>query len=205
VGVYSKYIFPRILDKVMSTGYMKKARTAVLSEVSGEVFEVGFGTGLNLDFYPESVTKITTADINPGMNKKAEARIQLSKIEVDHNVINGESLPFEEELFDSVVCTWTLCSIEQVDRALQEFRRVLKPDGKFFFVEHGLADDEKVQKWQNRLTPYWKRIGDGCHLNRNIKELIQDNQFQFSSFENYYMEESPRFAGYMYQGIAQKV
>ena len=162
MGFYSKYIFPRIIDKMMSTGYMKKARTAVLSEVSGNVFEVGFGTGLNLDFYPDSVTKITTADINPGMNKKALKRIQLSKIEVDHNVINGESLPFEEELFDSVVCTWTLCSIEQVDRALQEFRRVLKPEGKFFFVEHGLADDEKVQKWQNRLATASRGIRSNC-------------------------------------------
>jgi len=205
MGIYSNYIFPRILDKVMSNGHMKKARTAVLSEVSGNVFEVGFGTGLNLDFYPEAVKKITTADINPGMNKKALKRIELSKIEVDHNVINGESLPFEEELFDSVVCTWTLCSIGQADQALQEFRRVLKPGGKFFFVEHGLADDPKVQKLQNRLTPFWKRIGDGCHLNRNIKELIQDNHFHFAEFDNYYMDESPRFAGYMYQGIAEKV
>ena len=204
MGIYSNYIFPKLLDKVMSNGYMSKARVAVLSEVSGNVFEVGFGTGLNLEHYPDSVKKITTADINPGMNKKALKRIQLSKIEVDHNVINGESLPFEEELFDSVVCTWTLCSIEKVDQALQEFRRVMKPEARFYFVEHGLADDPKVQKWQNRLTPFWKRIGDGCHLNRNIKELIQDNHFQFSTFENYYMEESPRFAGYLYQGVAEK-
>jgi ubiquinone/menaquinone biosynthesis C-methylase UbiE len=204
MGFYSNVLFPRLLDKIMSTGQMHKARHALLSNVEGTVFEIGFGTGLNLQHYPETVSKITTADINPGMNKRAMERIAESPITVDHNVINGESLPFEDESFDTVVCTWTLCSIKDVDAALQQVRRILKPDGKFLFVEHGLADDPKVRKWQHRLNPLQQRIGDGCNLNRNMKELIQDNHFSFSELETFYMPKSPRFAGFMYQGMATK-
>ncbi|PCJ51768.1 MAG: SAM-dependent methyltransferase [Candidatus Hydrogenedentota bacterium] len=204
MGFYSNVLFPALLDKVMSTGQMHKARHALLSNAQGTVFEIGFGTGLNLQHYPETVSEITTADINPGMNKRALQRIAESPIKVDHNVINGESLPFEDESFDTVVCTWTLCSIKNVDAALQQVRRILKPKGKFLFVEHGLADDPKVQKWQHRLNPLQQRIGDGCNLNRNMKELIQDNHFSFDTMDTFYMPKSPRFAGFMYQGIASK-
>lgn len=204
MGLYSSVIFPRILNVVMSSGYMKKARTAVLSEVSGDIFEIGFGTGLNLPHYPQGVKKITTVDVNPGMNKLAQRQIDASDIEVEHTVLNGEKLPMEDASFDSVVCTWTLCSIADVNSAMREVHRVLRPGGKFFFVEHGLSDEAKVRKWQNRLTPPWKIIGDGCHLNRNIKEIILDNKFSFLEFENYYMEKSPKFAGYLYQGVASK-
>jgi len=204
MGFYSTVLFPGLLDKIMSTGQMHKARHALLSNAHGTVFEIGFGTGLNLQHYPETVSEITTADINPGMNKRALQRIAESPIKVDHNVINGESLPFEDESFDTVVCTWTLCSIKNVDAALQQVRRILKPDGKFLFIEHGLADDPKVQKWQQRLNPIQQRIGDGCNLNRNMKELIQDNHFSFDTMETFYMPKSPRFAGFMYQGIASK-
>ena len=204
MGIYSTYIFPKVINVVMSTGYMKKARSAALAQVTGEVFEIGFGTGLNLPFYPEGIKKITTADVNPAMGRHAQKNIDASPIEVDCRTLNGESLPMEDETFDSVVCTWTLCSIVNVEQALREVHRVLKPDGKFFFVEHGLADDPKIQRWQDRLTPPWKMIGDGCHLNRNMKELIQDQHFAFQEIETYYMEKSPRAMGFMYQGIAAK-
>lgn len=204
MGFYSRVVFPRMIDFVMSNKDMRKVRTALLADVSGDVFEIGFGTGLNLRHYPQSVRKITTADVNPGMGKRAQRRIAESGIEVDCRTLNAESLPLDDNSFDSVVCTWTLCSIADPMKALSELRRILRPQGKFFFVEHGLADDPKIQRLQNRLTPFWKRIGDGCHLNRNARTMIQDAHFAFTHLDTYYMDNAPRFAGYLYQGVATK-
>ncbi|MFP6583150.1 MAG: methyltransferase domain-containing protein [Candidatus Hydrogenedentota bacterium] len=189
----------------MSNGYMSKARVAVLADVKGDIFEVGFGTGLNLLHYPESVKRITTADVNPSMGKIAKRRIDASPIEVNHDVLNAEVLPYEDASFDTVVCTWTLCSIPDVGAALSEMHRILRPGGRFHFVEHGLADDLKVRAWQHRLTPLQKRIGDGCRLNRDMKELIGDHHFSYDRLEMFYLPKSPRFAGFMYQGVASKV
>jgi ubiquinone/menaquinone biosynthesis C-methylase UbiE len=204
VGFYSRVIFPRLIDFAMSNDEMRAARTAVLADVSGDVFEIGFGTGLNLRHYPPAIRKITTADVNPAMGMRAQRRIDKYGVEVDCRTLNAESLPLDDASFDSVVCTWTLCSIKDPMKALAELRRILRPNGKFFFVEHGLADDPNVRKWQNRLNPYWKRIGDGCHLNRNAREMIQDAHFTFTKLDNYYMNDGPRWASYMYQGVATK-
>lgn len=205
MGFYSKVIFPRVIDFAMSTGQMKKRRLRLLAGVSGDIFEIGFGTGMNLEFYPESVKAITTVDVNPGMSKRAQQRIDASPIEVETHVLNAEQLPMDDASFDSVVCTWTLCSIVNVEQALSELHRVLRPGGKLFFVEHGAAPDAKVRKWQDRLTPYWKVIGDGCHLNRDAEALIQDQHFAITSIDKDYMDKSPRFAGYMYEGVATRV
>ncbi len=204
MSFYSRYIFPRVIDFAMSNKDMRKVRTALLGDVSGDIFEIGFGTGLNLQHYPKTVKKITTADVNPAMGKRAQRRIAESGIEVDCHVLNAESLPLDDASFDTVVCTWTLCSIADPMRALAELRRILRPQGKMFFVEHGLADDPKVQRTQNRLTPYWKLIGDGCHLNRDARAMIQDAHFEITKLDNYYMDNVPRWAGYLYQGVATK-
>ncbi|MGK7902990.1 MAG: class I SAM-dependent methyltransferase [Hormoscilla sp.] len=204
MGFYSQVIFPRVLDWVMSDSVLTQYRQQVLSEVSGEVLEIGFGTGLNLPYYPETLQKLTAIDPNSGMNALARKRIESSRIIVANRVLNGENLPMDDNSFDSVVSTWTLCSIAKVELALQEIHRVLKPGGKFFFIEHGLSDDPKVQVWQHRLTPLQKIIADGCHLDRNMKKLVE-NQFEVLKLEEFYMEETPKFAGYMYKGIATKV
>ena len=204
MGFYSTVIFPRVLDFAMSSGQTKKRRLQLLADVSGDVFEIGFGTGLNLPFYPESVKELTTVDVNPGMNKRAQKNIAASNITVHNKVLSAESLPMDDETFDSVVCTWTLCSIENVDKALSEVRRVLRPGGKFFFLEHGASPDPKVRKLQDRLNFFWGIIGDGCRLNRNAEELIQDQHFEITSLDKGYMKKTPRFTGYMYQGVATK-
>lgn len=178
-------------------------RQQVLSEVFGEVLEIGFGTGLNLPHYPEDIQKLTVIDANPGMNALAQKRIQTSPISIEHRVLNSERLPMPDNSFDSVVSTWTLCSIANVDQALKELHRVLKPGGKFFFLEHGLSDEPKVQVWQNRLTPLQKAIADGCHLNRNIKQLI-GNHFQILQLDQFYAPNEPKTHSYMYQGVATK-
>ena len=168
MGLYSNLVIPYCIDIAMSGSTLQQYRQQLLQDVSGEILEIGFGTGLNLPHYPASVQKITTVDPNPGMKQKARSRIAASPIDVDYQVLNGESLPMDDASFDSVVCTWSLCSIPQADLAIAEVYRLLKPGGKFFFIEHGISQDPAVRVWQNRLTPIQKIIADGCHLNRNI-------------------------------------
>lgn len=203
MGFYSNFIIPYGIDIVMSGSPLSEYRQQLLKNVSGEILEIGFGTGLNLPFYPDSVSKITTIDPNPGMKKLARSRIADSNIDVDFQLLNGESLPMADASFDSVVCTWTLCSIAQVEQAIAEVYRLLKPKGKFFFIEHGLSKDSQIQAWQNRLTPIQKVVADGCHLNRNIQHLVEQ-KFSQVSIEQFYAPKLPKVIGYMYQGIATK-
>jgi ubiquinone/menaquinone biosynthesis C-methylase UbiE len=203
MGFYSQVIFPHLLDWSMAGPDMAKYRQEVLAQVQGEVLEIGFGTGLNLPYYPKQIQKITTVDVNPGVNQLAQKRIQESSIAVDNRVLNGEQLPMADNTFDSVVSTWTLCSIAKVDQAIQEIYRVLKPGGRFFFIEHGLSEDPGVQIWQHRLNPIQKVIGDGCHLDRDIQALIK-KQFQDVKIEQFDMENAPKTYGHLYQGVATK-
>lgn len=188
----------------MSSGQMAKVRARVLGKVSGEIFEIGFGTGLNLPHYPEQVKRLTTADPNHGMSRIAERRIRASGIEVRHYTVGGESLPLDDNMFDSVVCTWTLCSIPKVNLALHELHRILRPGGKLHFVEHGLSDDPRVQVWQHRLTPLQRIVSDGCHFNRDVSVILQHSRFRIETIENYYLKRVPKFAGYLYEGVAVK-
>lgn len=201
--IYSQYIFPRLLDWTMASSTMSKYRKQLLQEVTGEVLEIGFGTGLNLAYYPETITHLTTVDVNAGMNQLAKKRIKEASFPVSCNVLNGDTLPFADQCFDSVVSTWTLCSITNIDQALKQVYRVLKPEGKFFFIEHGLSDNPQVQVWQNRLTPLQKMIGDGCHLNRNMEALIS-RYFPQIQLEKFKLETEPEIIGYLYKGIAMK-
>jgi len=203
MGFYSQRILPYLLDWSMSDPAIAQYRKEVLANVTGEVLEIGFGTGLNLSYYPESIHKLVAIDANPGVRKIAQKRIQTSNITVNCRVLNGENLPMADNTFDSVVSTWTLCSIAKVEQALQEIYRVLKPGGKFFFIEHGLSPDPQVQTWQNRLTPIQKAIADGCHLNRNIRQLIE-KQFDTVTLKEFYAEKTPKFVGYLSQGVATK-
>ncbi|WP_019501301.1 class I SAM-dependent methyltransferase [Pseudanabaena sp. PCC 6802] len=204
MGIYSQLILPRLMDWSMSNPVFAEYRKEVLANVQGEVLEIGFGPGLNLAYYPYHVEKITTIDANSGMQAIAEPRIRDSSIQVEYRVLNSESLPMPDNTFDSVVSTWTLCSIAKVNRAIAEIHRVLKPGGKFFFIEHGLSSDRNVQIWQNRLTPLQKVIADGCHLNRNIQQLVA-NHFSDVAVEQFYVERLPKVGGYMYKGIATKI
>ncbi len=203
MGIYSNLVIPYCIDMAMSSETLQSYRQNLLADVSGEVLEIGFGTGLNLPHYPERVDKITTVEPNPGMKRLARSRIAKSQITVDYKILNGESLPMEDASFDSVVCTWTLCSISLVDQAIAEIYRLLKPGGKFFFIEHGLSKDSHIQLWQNRLTPVQKIIADGCHLNRKISDLVRQ-QFPNVTTEQFYAPKLPKVIGYMYQGIAVK-
>ncbi len=204
MGFYSNVIFPWGIELMMSGSPFSEYRKELLKDVSGDVLEIGFGTGLNLAYYPESVTKLTVIDPNTGMNRYAKKRIEFASIPIENKVLGGESLPMNDESFDAVVSTWTLCSIPNIEQALSEIYRVLKLGGKFYFIEHGLSNDPKIQVWQNRLTPLQKIIADGCHLNRDIKQLVE-NQFNRVTVEEFYGLDIPKFSGYMYRGVATKV
>ncbi|MBI4783139.1 MAG: class I SAM-dependent methyltransferase [Oscillatoriophycideae cyanobacterium NC_groundwater_1537_Pr4_S-0.65um_50_18] len=203
MSLYSRMILPCVLDWAMSDPALTRHRQDLLSEVRGETLEIGFGTGLNLPYYPDRIQNITAIDANAGMSNIAQKRIQLAPITVDHRVLNGEHLPMADCTFDSVVSTWTLCSIAKVDLALKEIHRVLKPGGQFFFVEHGLSPDPKIQVWQHRLTPLQKVIADGCHLDRNIQALIEQ-EFATVKLEQFQAQGISQIAGYLYKGMATK-
>jgi ubiquinone/menaquinone biosynthesis C-methylase UbiE len=168
------------------------------------VLEIGFGTGLNLSYYPDDIYKIVTVDPNPGVHKLAQKRIKASSIMVEHKILSGENLPMVDNSFAHAISTFTLCSIANVEQALREVYRVLKPGGGFHFLEHGLSREPKVQVWQNRLTPLQKIIADGCHFNRNIRQLVE-NQFQNVQLEEFYLENEPKISGYWYKGVGYKV
>ncbi|MGV7220826.1 MAG: class I SAM-dependent methyltransferase [Nitrospinales bacterium] len=204
MGFYSRVLFPRGCDLLMSMPMLAKHRKDTLEEVSGNILEIGFGTGLNLAHYPTSIQKITTVDVNAGMNALAQKRIDQSSIEVENLTLNGENLPMEDESFDSIVSTWTMCSIKNIDQALCEIYRVLKPGGRLFFIEHGLSCDPNVQKWQNRLNPIQKIWADGCHMNRKINEIIETPKLKIKKLEEFYMEKTPKCLGYSYKGSAIK-
>lgn len=203
MGIYSQLIFPRLLEVSMSSASMTSYRQQLLKDVTGDVLEIGFGTGLNLPHYSESVASLTTVDPNEGMSAIAQKRITASDIPVTTKVLSGENLPMPNASFDNIVCTWTLCSIPNVNQALSEAYRVLKPGGKFFFIEHGLSNEPNIQTWQNRITPIQRIVADGCHLNRKMDELVGEI-FETVKVEEFYADDLPKIMGYFYRGVATK-
>ena len=192
------------MDMVLSTGEFTDLRKSLLAEVSGDVFEIGFGTGLNLPHYPSTVKRITTVDPNPGAHKLAERRIAQSAIEVVHLPLSGEHLDIPDESFSSVVCTFTLCSIPNVDAATSEMRRILRTGGRMFFIEHGLSDDPRIQWWQHKLNPLNKIIGDGCHLDRIPTTTITGSGLRIERLDTFYLKKAPKYGGFIYRGVAVK-
>jgi len=203
MGFYSSVIFPRLLDVSMSSASMTRYRQQLLQDVSGSVLEIGFGTGLNLPHYPAAVTSLTAIDPNEGMGKVARKRIEASALDVKTISLSGEALSLPDASFDNVVCTWTLCSIPNADKALREAYRVLKPGGRFFFIEHGLSNEASIQTWQNRITPVQKIVADGCHLNRKMDELVR-SVFDEVTVDEFYAHDLPKILGYFYRGTAVK-
>ncbi|MGK7913292.1 MAG: class I SAM-dependent methyltransferase [Synechococcus sp.] len=188
----------------MSSEFLTNYRQDVLARAKGRVLEIGFGTGLNLPHYPTSVEKLTAIDVNPGMTAIANRRIARAPFPVERITLDGESLPMADESFDTVVSTWTLCSIANVAEALLETQRVLKPGGELLFIEHGLSPDRNVEVWQQRLNGMQKTFADGCNLNRNIPQIIEDASFSVKQLACFYAKGVPKFLGYFYKGVAVK-
>ncbi len=204
MGFYASVVLPRVLDRVMSGENFDALRRRLLTDTGGQTLEIGFGTGLNLPHYTGAVRRLTAVDPNPGMHRLARRRIRRSALPVRMEVLDGKSLPFDDASFDSVVSTWTLCSISDIGSALGEMLRVLRPSGVFRFVEHGRSPDAGVRKWQARLTPFQRRIAGGCRLDRDIRGLIENAGFRIAHLETFYMEGMPRVGGYLYFGRAER-
>ncbi len=204
MGFYSQVIVPLLCDLGLDRPFVARYRRELLAGTAGNILELGFGTGLNLACYPPHVRKITIVDPNLGMYRRARKQIKLTGVEVDRRVLGGERLPFENSTFDDVVSTFTLCSIEDVAQAMREAYRVLKPGGKFLFLEHGLSPHLNVQKWQHRLNWLQMRLAGGCHLDRDIRALVTAQPFASVQMVEFYIEKTPKTHGYMYRGVATK-
>jgi ubiquinone/menaquinone biosynthesis C-methylase UbiE len=204
MSLYRHHVFPWVLDRVMDNGVFRRVRREALAPVSGRVLEIGLGTGLNLPFYPGSVHRIVGVDSNPGVARLAQRRAAEHDMEIEHHRLSAERLPFDSASFDTVVSTFTLCSIPDVQQALAEVRRVLRPEGEFVFLEHGLSPEPAVARWQRRLNPAWKIVGDGCHLDRDTTGEVRRAGLTIERLRNFYLPKTVKFAGYMYLGAARK-
>lgn len=201
MGFYERVIFPRLMHVVMRFGQLPEYRRRIVPAAEGRVLEVGIGSGLNAPLYTDRVSEVIGLDPHETLNRMAKARVAGAPVPI--SVLNGsaEDMPLDDDSFDTVVMTWTLCSIADPVRALREMRRVLRPGGQLLFIEHGTAPDAAVARWQDRLTPAWKRIAGGCHLNRPMDRLIREGGFALSELETGYLE-GPRFAAFCYWGRA---
>lgn len=204
MSLYHHFVFPYLLDLAMASPSLRKPRRRTLAAAKGRILEIGFGTGRNLEFYPDSVQKIEAIDPDLDLDRLSLPRIRHARIEVDFHHLDAEHLPFETRSFDTVVSTMTLCSIPDVEHALSEIRRVLKPGGKFLFMEHGRAPDERVARWQDRINPHWKPLAGGCHVNRPINQLVTASGLSVSNHESYYLPKTPRFVGFLTEGVARR-
>lgn len=205
MGFYNERILPHLIDKSCSLGGIMKLRAQLIPEASGKVLEVGMGSGINLSLYDaERVKLVYGLEPSEGMRRKAETNLRKSPVPVEWLGLPGEKIPLDDNVVDTVVLTFTLCTIPGAQAALEQMFRVLKPGGVLLFLEHGESPDTSVRKWQDRITPAWKKLAGGCHLNRPISALISDAGFEISALENLYVPKAPKIAGYIYKGRALK-
>ncbi|TCM40322.1 class I SAM-dependent methyltransferase [Kribbella sp. VKM Ac-2568] len=204
MGFYSERVVPRIVDFACGTKSAGPLRRRVCEGLTGEVVEIGFGTGHNVPFYPLTVTSVTAVEPSDLGWRLAADRVAAAGVPVQRAGLDGQSLPFGDDTFDAALSTWTLCTIPDVDAALREVRRVLKPGGTLNFVEHGLAPekDESVRRWQRRLDPLEQRLFGGCHLDRPIVELVTAAGFTITELDVFYEKGSPKTIGAFSLGVA---
>ena len=204
MGFYDRYILPRVLDLACGAPPIRKQREKVVPNAHGRVLEVGVGSGLNLPHYDMSrVEALIGLDPSPELRRLAERRAHEAKIDVEWLALEAERIPLDDASIDSIVITYTLCTIGDTAAALSEMRRVLKPGGELYFSEHGRAPDAAVARWQDRLTPYWKKLAGGCELNRDIPGMLRAAQFELVELDTMYVPQTPRFAGHMFWGRAR--
>lgn len=200
---YEERILPHLINKVCSAGQIMKLRSQVVPQARGTVLEVGMGSAINLEFYDaEKVDMVYGLEPSAGMRRKAQENLSKSSIRVEWLDLPSEQIPLTDASVDTVLLTFTLCTIPDWRQALLQMKRVLRSDGKLLFLEHGEAPDQNVCKWQHRITPTWKKFAGGCHLNRPIATLLQQSGFRIELLENLYVPKTPRIAGYVYKGVA---
>lgn len=202
MGLYSTYIFPRLMDWGMGRAGFQRLRSELLRSARGEVLEIGLGTGLNLPHYLVGVSRLRAVEPALLLPDRFAERAANAPFPVELSHTGAEQLPYPDRSFDCVVSTWTLCTIPDPVPALREVRRVLKSAGRFFFLEHGRSDDAGTAIWQDRLNPVQNVIGCGCNLNRRIDRLITEAGLHIILMDRFVMEAMPRIGGELYRGIA---
>ena len=204
MGLYRDQILPRAIDLALRGGEFTRLRARVTARLAGQVLEIGFGSGLNIPYYPASLERVQAIDPAAVGRKLAAKRAAACPVRIDYIGTDAQTLPADDASVDSVLSTWTLCTIPDASRALAEIRRVLRPGGALHFIEHGLAPDPAVARLQQRLTPLQHRAFGGCHLNRRIDQLVAAAGLELTRMDTYYMK-GPRALGYTFEGIATKV
>ena len=205
MGLYDKYILPKFLNCACGSKPINYQRQKVVPLAKGKVLDIGIGSGLNIPFYnSDKIDKVIGIDPSHELIELAKELANDSKASIELVIGSAESIPYPDNFFDTVLVTYTMCTIHNVAIANKEMWRVLKDDGRLIFCEHGLAPDKKISKWQNRIDPFWGKIAGGCHLNRDIQKLITDAGFSFESLDKMYIPSTPKFAGYNYWGIGKK-
>ncbi len=202
MGFYEDRILPHLVHLAMRRDTFSAYRRRLVPSARGRVLEIGIGSGLNLPLYTHAATHVIGLDRSPRLLSMARQVHPETGVPIELIEGSAESLPMEDESVDTVVTTWTLCTIPDVVAALGEMRRVLKPSGELLFVEHGRSPDARVRRWQDRLTPVWRRLGGGCHLNRPIRELLEGSGFRLERIETGYMK-GPKPMAFMYEGCAR--
>lgn len=201
MGFYEDRVLPRVIDVVLGNRRMQQVRRPSLAGLSGTVVELGFGSGPNVPLYPAEVERVLAVEPSLRARQLATKRLATSPVEVEFVGLDGQSIPIEDGIADCVLSTWTLCTIPDVEAAMAEARRVLKPGGRFFFLEHGLSSDAKVARWQRKLTPVQRKIAGGCHLDRDIEAIVRDAGFEFERFTTFTIGR-PKIMNFMYTGVA---
>ncbi|HEY4095924.1 MAG TPA: class I SAM-dependent methyltransferase [Baekduia sp.] len=202
MGLYGDHVLPRIVNVACGMKASDPLRERVCAGLTGDVVEIGFGSGLNIPFYPKTITNVAAVEPADLGWKLAAERLAASNVPVQRSGLDGQSLPFPDASFDAALSTWTLCTIPDVATALHEVRRVLKPGGRLHFVEHGLAPDEPVRRWQHRLDPLQQRLFGGCHLTRPIVDLLTTAGFTIADLDTFYEDGTPKFVGANSLGVA---
>jgi ubiquinone/menaquinone biosynthesis C-methylase UbiE len=202
MGFYSDIILPKLCDFAMRNKQLVPFRERVIGAAEGRVLEIGVGSGRNLPFYRPPVREVLALEPAPRLVAMARSASRATVMPVRFLEASAEAIPLDQHSVDTIVTTWTLCSIPQAATALADMRRVLRPGGKLLFVEHGLAPDEGVRRWQNRLTPAWRRISGGCHLDRPIRSMIEGTGFRIDRIETGYIP-GPKPMTFMYEGSAR--
>jgi SAM-dependent methyltransferase len=202
VSLYAKYVLPRLINLFMQNKVAMAERRKLVPLASGTVLEVGIGSGINLPLYGRDVEALVAVDPSLEIWRLARRRVSRVPFPVEFLQCSAEQIPLEDKIVDTVVTTWTLCTVPDPLRALGEMKRVLKPEGQVIFVEHGRSPDARVLVWQNRLNPLWNRIGGGCNLNRKIDALIREAGLRISRIETGYVR-GPKPLTYLYRGLAR--
>lgn len=201
MGLYDDRVLPHVINVVMNNKQTRTIRSRVCAGLRGDVVEIGFGTGHNLPFLPDAVTSLRAVEPSRRSVQLASGRIAAASVPVHIVGLDGQRLPLDDASADSVLCTWSLCTIPDPAVAVLEMRRVLKPGGTLHFVEHGGAPDADVRRWQDRLNGVQQRVAGGCNLNRDIAGIIRGG-FKVARLDTYYNQGAPKFLGYLYEGVA---